>query len=205
MGEARRRKQAGNLPKQPEVKRGASVKTKRERSVIVGIGGSPLATTLAILAGSKNEVREGNKKMYNDPVAFARQVRMPMSLSKIWCANQLELQKQMEAARLCPKCLQYTLVLEPGSYEECTNDYVYCENYEVPAIDEDDGTEYMAECDYVTYPEKAHEPLAHWFDFDIIWAFSCGFMDKMHEFGNLQEWVRFCREEVEKIQPKVSV
>lgn len=142
--------------------------------------------------------------LYDDPVAFAKKTRIPVSLSRIWCLNQLALQKEIEAARICPKCGQPTLVLESGSYEEGTNDYVYCEYDQIPMVDEADGEEYKVECDYTADPGKEHEPLSSWYDFDVILAFSVGMVERDKEFGGLQEWVKFVRDEVNKIRQKES-
>lgn len=140
--------------------------------------------------------------IYDDPVTYAKKVRIPVSLSKIWCAEQLRLQKEMDAARVCPKCGHGTLVLEGGSYEECTSDYVYCEYDEIPAVDEE-GEEYFKECDYTSDPKKEHEPLSSWYDFDVILAMSIG-KDSAFEEETLQDWVRFVKSEVNNIRPKVS-
>ncbi|MFK7696413.1 hypothetical protein [Paenibacillus sp. HJGM_3] len=141
--------------------------------------------------------------LYDDHVSYAKKTRIPVSLAKVWCANQLELQEEMDAARVCPKCGKPTLVLESGSYEEGTQDYVYCANDEIQAVDVD-GEEYFEECDYTADPEKKHEPLSTWYDFDVIWAFSCGLIDRKNEFYNLRDWLDFVRKEVAKITPKVS-
>jgi hypothetical protein len=140
--------------------------------------------------------------MYSDHIAYAKKVRIPLRLSKIWCDNQLRLAKEMEHASICPKCGKPTLILESGSYEENTRDYVYCENYEIPETE--DGEEYMTDCDYVTEPQKEHEPLSHWYDFDTIWAYSGGMIERKEMYPNLQEWLDFVRKEVASIQPKVS-
>jgi hypothetical protein len=141
--------------------------------------------------------------IYDDHVAYAKETRIPIRLAKIWCENQLELQKEMDAARICPKCKKNTLVLESGSYEENTSDYVYCENDEISVIDVD-GEEYFKDCDYTAEPQKEHEPLSSWYDFDVILAMSSTMLDRDREFGGLHGWLTFVRSEVANIKPKVT-
>lgn len=136
--------------------------------------------------------------IYSDHIDYAKKVRMPIRLAEIWCKNQLELKKEMDKAKKCPKCGKDTLELELGSYEEGYSDYVHCSNDEIPAVDVD-GEEYFTECDYTASPEKGHEPLSAWYDFDVIMAFRCGMSGRVKEFGSLQEWLKFVREEVSKI------
>lgn len=141
--------------------------------------------------------------IYNDHVSYAKKVRIPIRLAKIWCDNQLELQKEMDKAKICPSCGKPTLCLEGGDYYEGTRDYVYCENSEILAVDVD-GENYYEECDYTSESEKKHEPLSTWYDFDVLLAFSCGMIDRQQEYPNLHEWLKFIRDEVAKITLKAS-
>jgi len=135
--------------------------------------------------------------IYNDPIAYAREYRVPVRLSRIWCEKQLALRAEQEAASICPKCRQPALVIEHGNYEEGTRDYVYCDNDEIPALNEDGEKEYIS-CDFVSEFEKQFEPLAHWWDFDPIIAMNCGTMDGVKEFGGLAEWLKFVRDTVKE-------
>lgn len=138
--------------------------------------------------------------IHNDHVEYAKKVRMPVNLAKIWCTNQLEIKEEMNKAKICPKCEKPTLELELGSYEEGYNDYVYCVNNEILAID-DDGEEYYTDCDYTSEPKNEHEPLSCWYDFDVLLAHSIGYDESRKHDTDLQEWLKFVREEVGKIKP----
>lgn len=135
--------------------------------------------------------------VYDDPEAYAKMVRMPLSLSRIWCASKLETEKEIENAKVCPKCGKATLTYEIGDWEACESDYVYCENGDVLEMDED-GEEYFNDCDYVTDPEKKHEPLRAWYDFDEFLAMSCWNDSPLDRFDNLIEWVRYMKQTVMK-------
>jgi len=138
--------------------------------------------------------------IYNDPIKYAKLTRIPISYARIWCLNQLEIQTVIDAAKVCPKCGKATLELEGGCYEEGTQDYVYCANDEIPAVD-DDGEEYFTECDYTADPEKEHETLSSWYDFDVILALSYG---HMNEFKCLMDWFNFVKSEIQNLNVKKS-
>lgn len=136
--------------------------------------------------------------IYTDYAAYARKVRITERLAKIWCDNQLKLAAEIEEAKKCPSCGKNTLEYEMGSYEENERDCIYCSNYEIPLVDED-GEQYFGECDFVTTEIDKHEALMPWYDFDTLWAFSYPENLIIANEG-LQGWLKFVKEEVEKIE-----
>lgn len=136
--------------------------------------------------------------IYADHVAYARKVRITESMAKIWCDNQLKLAAEIEEARKCPVCGKKTLEYEIGSYEENERDCIYCSNDQIPLVDED-GEHYFGECDFATTETEKYEALMPWYDFDTLWAFSYPENLIIANEG-LQEWLKFAKEEVEKIE-----
>jgi hypothetical protein len=105
---------------------------------------------------------------------------------------------KVEKASVCPKCGKPSLEWEMGSYEEGSDDYIYCSNYEVPYLDED-GEQYFKDCEYVSDIKTEHEPLAHWYTFDHLLAINCGSMNGVKEFGGLQNWFISAKKDIEEI------
>jgi hypothetical protein len=142
--------------------------------------------------------------IYADPVKYARMARITIGMAEIWCAEQLRLAAEIEAARTCPKCGKPTLTYEIGCYEEGYDDYIHCENDEVPEVDEE-GEDYYSECEFLCEPNKEMSALAPWYDFDVLLAMKSGFMDEVGRSSSLGEWIKFAKEEVSKIKQKAAV
>jgi hypothetical protein len=107
----------------------------------------------------------------DNPKEYAKQTHISLEQAEIRCKYFKELKEKIHAARKCPKCGEHTLAIEGGSYEEGIQSYVYCENDKIPTIDEE-GDEYMEECDFTSDVTKEFEPISHWYDFDVVLMFS---------------------------------
>jgi hypothetical protein len=102
---------------------------------------------------------------------YAEKTYITLEQAKIRCQYFIKLKAKIYEAKKCPKCGEHTLEIESGSYEEGYSSYVYCENDKIPTVDED-GDEYMEECDFTSDVTKEFEPISHWFDFDVVLMFS---------------------------------
>lgn len=137
--------------------------------------------------------------IYENPALYARTVRITERLARIWCDHQQKLMAQVEKASFCPKCGKPTLEWELGSYEEGNEDYIYCSNYEVPYVNEEDGEQWLGDCDYMSDIKTEHEPLAHWYTFDHLLALNRTNMNVVEEFGGLKKWFTFAKKDIEEI------
>ena len=135
--------------------------------------------------------------IYESPALYARKVRITERLAYIWCEHQLKLQAEANKASVCPRCGEASLEWEIGSYEEGNADYIYCSNYEFSY--EEDGEQYLGDCDYTSEIKSEHEPLAVWYTFDHLLAMNCGSMDGVNGFGDLQKWFLSAKKDIEKI------
>lgn len=143
--------------------------------------------------------------IYNNPEVYAKKTLMTTEQAIIRCEHFKKLQQVMYEAKKCPKCRQHTLEIEGGSYEEGTQDYVYCENDKVTVNDED-GEEYLTDCDFTSDVEKEFEPISHWYDFDVVLAFSDNLerdgKDKAEIYigSSWEEFVNASNEKLDKIR-----
>jgi ssDNA-binding Zn-finger/Zn-ribbon topoisomerase 1 len=107
----------------------------------------------------------------DDTKNYAKETFITMEQAEIRCEHFKKIHQKIQDAKKCPKCGKHTLQIELGSYEENTTDYVYCDNDEIPYIE--DGEEYFNECDFTSDVTAQFEPISHWYDFDIVSSFAC--------------------------------
>lgn len=109
--------------------------------------------------------------IYNNPKQYAETTFMTLEQAKVRCNYYNKLEKLIYEAKKCPKCGEHTLEIESGCYEEGYSDYVYCGNDNIKTVD-GDGEDFFDECDFTSDVRKEFEPISHWYDFDVVLAFS---------------------------------
>lgn len=139
--------------------------------------------------------------IYNNTEEYAKQTFMSLEQSEIRCKYFRKIQQKMHESKRCSKCGQHTLEIESGSYEEGTQDFVYCENDKVSVIDEY-GEKYLTDCDFTSDVDKEYEPVNHWYDFDEVLAFSIDFESNGKEMVEKHigcSWDEFINESNKKL------
>jgi carboxypeptidase C (cathepsin A) len=109
--------------------------------------------------------------LYDHPKEYAKETFMSLDQAEIRCRHYKKMQEKRHKAKKCPTCGKHTLQIEDGSYEEGITAYVYCENDEVPYVDEE-GDTCFTDCEFTSEITEQYEPISHWYDFDEVLAFS---------------------------------
>lgn len=103
---------------------------------------------------------------YADVKAYAKRNQITEAQAKVRCDHFLAIERKIEAAKVCPKCNQPTLEFEQGSYEEGYGDFIFCDNDEVPVIE--DGETVMDDCGFKSDVIDPFKILGSGEDFDVV-------------------------------------
>ena len=126
---------------------------------------------------------------------YAEKLNMTVEQAKVRLDHFASMQEGIKESKKCPKCGMYTLEIDGGEWEAGVQAFIYCENDEVPTVDED-GEEYLESCEFTDSPKDcyifASEP-----DFDEVLMVSCSIniYDEVEVRAQLgQTWEEFVEE-----------
>lgn len=136
--------------------------------------------------------------IYDDHKAYARKVRITERMAKLWCDHQKKKIKEIHEAKKCPLCSAHTLEYESGSYEYNEPDYVYCDNDEIPLVDEE-GESYLGTCEFATTNIEDYIKLQHGYDFDYLLALNEYGMTGAGVYGGLANWVKHAKQIISEV------
>ncbi len=148
--------------------------------------------------------------IYDNPQEYANKAYITLEQAKIRCKHFKKIEEEINETRKCPKCGEYTLEFEGGSYEEGYSDFIYCTN-EVRQIDEDcDGCDVcegcFVECEFTSNVTGQFEPLSDGYNFDIVLYFSfqikeCGIEEVEKQIGG--SWPQFVDRDNSTLDPVI--
>ncbi len=107
--------------------------------------------------------------IYDNPQNYAEEASITIEQATLRCKYFKELEAKIHEARKCPRCGEYTLEFEGGSYEENYRDYVYCTNENIP--DNENGEGYYVDCDFTSEIIDQFELLSTGYNFDVVLCF----------------------------------
>ena len=84
----------------------------------------------AVEAIQKCNLKKSTMCAYESVETYAKFTHMSLEQAKIRYEHFIEIKKQMQESRKCPKCHKHTLAIEYGEWESGVSDWIYCENDE---------------------------------------------------------------------------